>query len=281
MNGSLGNSDSLSVIEVYPGAQAVSRAVALLKAFSDVQPEWALGDLAQHVGLNKATVHRLLAALEVEGFVARSVVSGGYRLGPELIALGGCAMRSNDLRTVSRPALEELAAATGETATLEVLAGEQVVILDEISSRYLLGLSQDVGARLPFYATATGKLLAAHLGAPDQERLLSGELTPLTPQTITRPALLAEQLRQVRLDGYAVTNGELEAGFVAVAAPVIDAAGGTIAAVSVGGPEVRLGGATLDEAIAQVRLTGQAISRQLGYRGDPNGLAGAAKKGVR
>jgi DNA-binding IclR family transcriptional regulator len=275
MNALSAQPEALAVIEAYPGAQTVSRAVALLKAFNDAQPEWTLGDLAQHVGLHKTTVHRLLAALEVEGFVARSGASGGYRLGPEIIALGGCAMRSNDLRTVSRSALEELAAATGETATLEVLAGEQVVILDEVSSRYLLGLSQDVGARLPFHATATGKLLAAHLDAPRQTQLLSKELNRLTLHTVTQPDRLAEQLRQIQLDGTAVTNGELEAGFVAVAAPIVDASGRISAAVSVGGPETRLSGEALEWAIAQVRLAGQAISRQLGYRGGLNGSRGS------
>jgi len=136
----------------YPGAQSVSRALMLLKCFSDAQPEWNLGDLAQYTGLNKATVHRLLAALESEGFIVRSARTGGYRLGPTLIVLGGCAMRSNDLRTVSRRMLEALAQQTGESTTLEVLAGSEVVILDEVSSRHLLGMSQDVGARLPAHA---------------------------------------------------------------------------------------------------------------------------------
>ena len=82
-------------IESYPGTQAVARAIALLKSFSDTQPEWGLSELAQTTGLNKTTAFRLLAALEAEGLIMRNPLSGGYRLGVELVAMGGCATRSN------------------------------------------------------------------------------------------------------------------------------------------------------------------------------------------
>ena len=95
----------LHATEVYPGTQAVARALALLKAFSDAQPEWALSDLAQAAGLNKTTTFRLLSALEAERLLMRNPLSGGYRLGVELIAIGGTAMRSNPLRAMSRPVL--------------------------------------------------------------------------------------------------------------------------------------------------------------------------------
>ena len=108
--------------ETYPGTQAVARAIALLKTFSDAQPEWGLRELAHATGLNKTTAFRLLAALEAEGLVARNTVSGGYRLGVELVALGGCAVRSNPLRAVSRPLLETLAQECDEAATLEAVS---------------------------------------------------------------------------------------------------------------------------------------------------------------
>ncbi len=250
----------------YPGAQSVSRALALLQCFSDATPEWSLGDLALHVGLNKATVHRLLAALESEGFIVRSMRTGGYRLGPTLIVLGGCAMRSNDLRTVSRRALETLAAETGESTTLEVLSGSEVVILDEVSSRHLLGMSQDVGARLPAHATATGKLLLAHLDDDLLTAALDRPLARLAPCTVTSKSALRGQLGPIRTAGLAVTADELETGFVAVAAPVVDHAGVVVAAVSVGGPGNRLTGATLAYAVERTQAAAARISHELGAR---------------
>jgi DNA-binding IclR family transcriptional regulator len=83
--------------EPYSGTQAVQRAVLLLKLFSDARPEWGLTELAKAAGLNKTTVYRLLTALASEGLVARSKATDAYRLGPEAIALGARAIRSNDL----------------------------------------------------------------------------------------------------------------------------------------------------------------------------------------
>ncbi len=247
-----------------PARQSVSRAITVLKCFSDARPEWSLGDLAKYVDLNKATVHRLLAALESERFIVRSTRTGGYRLGPALIELGGCAMRSNDLRTVSRHVLEALAEATGESTTLEVLSGREVVILDEVSSRHLLGMSQDVGSRLPAHATATGKLLLAQLDADELSLALQGALARLAPRTITSKAELRAQLGPIRLAGIAITEDELETGFVAVAAPIVDNAGVVVAAVSVGGPGNRLCGTTLAVAVQRTREAAASISRELG-----------------
>ena len=82
--------------EPYSGTQAVQRAVSLLKLFNDAKPEWGLTEMARAAGLNKTTVYRLLTALASEGLVARNPAGEGYRLGPEAIAIGARALRSND-----------------------------------------------------------------------------------------------------------------------------------------------------------------------------------------
>src|SRR5436190_1862302 len=133
-----------------PGTRA--RAPRLLKAFSDARPEWRLSELARAAHLHKATAHRLLAALEREGMLARDAAGDLYRLGPEAIALGARAARANHLRAVSRAELEALAAATGETATLEVLVDGDMLILDEVLGRGLIGATASLGTRWPAHA---------------------------------------------------------------------------------------------------------------------------------
>ncbi|RIK57009.1 MAG: IclR family transcriptional regulator [Chloroflexi bacterium] len=251
----------------YPGTQAVTRAIALLKSFNAGQPERSLAELAQATKLNKTTAYRLLAALEHERLITRTQ-SGGYRLGPELIALGGMALRSHDLRAAARPMLESLAEATGETTTLEVLGNRHVLVLDEVSSRYLVGISQDVGSRLPLHATSTGKLLLAYAAPEEIEAVLRGPLPRLAPCTITDPDRLRAELEQIRAQGYAVAQEELEVGFVAIAAPIRGHDQGVVAAISVGGPSLRLQGERIAGVGAQVQAAGRAISRQIGYRPD-------------
>jgi DNA-binding IclR family transcriptional regulator len=141
----------------------------------------------------------LLAALAREGMVVRDATGDSYRLGPEAIALGARAARANDLRTVSRADLEALAAQTGETVTLEVPVGTDMLILDEVLGRSLIGATASLGTRWPAYATSTGKAVLAAL--PDAERPRhAGRLARYTPRTIVSPlALHAELAAAARL----------------------------------------------------------------------------------
>ena len=252
--------------EAYPGAQSVGRAIAILKAFNDRHPEWSLSELSEHVGLNKTTTHRLLAALESEGCITRNTISGGYRLGLELVTLGGVALRATELHTVARPEMERLAQDAGAAVSLEVWNRGQTLVLDEVASRGPAGAPRDMGMRLPLHATSTGKVLLAYRTQAEIDDQLRQPLAPLTEKTCTSPAQLAQALRQIRTQGYAVTKEELEVGFVAMAAPIYDHTNTVIAAVSIGGPRIRLTEERLPELIALLQVTARAISRQLGYR---------------
>ncbi|MBI4772539.1 MAG: IclR family transcriptional regulator [Chloroflexi bacterium] len=263
--------------EPYPGTQAVQRAIALLKTFSDEQPELGLSELARAVNLNKSTAYRLLTALESEGMLARNPATDGYRLGPEIIALGGRALRGTDLRSAARPELERLAAQTLETATLEIPAGNwqaaagagglpEVLILDEVAGGHTIGASQEIGTRWPAHATSTGKALLAALPEAEREAALGSPFPRPTERTLTGAAL-ATELDRVRAQGYAVAVEELEPGYTAVGAALRDYTGRAAAAISVGGPSVRFGPERVAEIAALVKAAAEAISRRLGYAG--------------
>ena len=256
----------MSINEPYPGTQAVMRALALLKSFTDEKPELNLVELAQAVDLNKTTTFRLLTALESEGLITRTSESDAYRLGPESIALGGRAIRANGLPKVSRPELETLAQQTKETVTIEILSGEQSLTLDEISGSYVVGVARYIGTRWPLHATSTGKVLLAHLPPARLDSVLTAPLTAYTPHTITEMTALRQELAQVREQGYAIGNEELEIGFVAVGAPVRDHNSGVVAAIGVGGSSARLSQTVVFEMIDLVMAAAQRISEQLGYR---------------
>ena len=127
------------------------------------RPEWSLSDLARELEFNKTTTYRLLTALESEGMVSRDHESGVFRLGPEIIAMGGRALRANDLRSVAHTELDALAQMVGEAATLEILMDGQTLILEEVVSNHVVASWQSVGTRYPAHATSTGKVLLAFL----------------------------------------------------------------------------------------------------------------------
>lgn len=225
--------------QAYPGTQAVRRAVRLLKALGSQAGEPALGELVRAVGLNKTTAYRLLTALEAEGLVERGG-SEGYRLGPELLALGARALGGHDLREAARGELTALARKTRETAYLEVRVGGETLILDEVMGSHRVGTTPSVGTRWPAHATSTGKVLLAALDDEGLDALLKPPLAALTPRTITDPLELRRELQRVRERGYATGIEELEPGFMAVAVPVYARDGRVVAAAGIGGPRVRL-----------------------------------------
>ncbi len=254
--------------EPYPGTQAVRRALSLLKAFAGADPELGLSDLAKKVGLNRTTVYRLLTALESEGFVVRHGESDGYRLGPMAIVLGKWALRANDLRSVSHDELVALAQQTRETATLEVLRGQQILILDEVLGTHLVGATPSVDTLWPVHATSTGKAILAQLPAAARRAALSLPLERFTEQTIPSPEMLEEELARIRAQGYATAFEELEQGYAAVSAPIFDLNGQVVAAISVGGPSVRLTRARLAALAPTVQAAARRISQRLGYENE-------------
>jgi IclR family acetate operon transcriptional repressor len=252
--------------DAYPGTQAVLRAMRVLKAVADHGREARLSDLAREVGLNKTTVFRLLSALESTEMVERTASGHAYRLGPELVRLSSRALDKSGLQSAARPTLRALAAETRETITLEVLVGDEVLILDETTGGHVIGAMPSLGTRWPAHATSTGKVLLAGLSNAELETRLSRRLASCTPRTITDSAALRREIDRVRANGYATAAEELEVGFVAVAAPIHSADGEVIAAISVGGPKSRLSAATIGEIAEKLPAIADAVSESLGFR---------------
>ncbi|MFW5942647.1 MAG: IclR family transcriptional regulator [Chloroflexota bacterium] len=250
----------------YPGTQAVVRAISVLKAFTDEHPEWTLTPLAREIGLNKATTYRLLTALESEALIVRDSHSEKYRLGPGMVALGGRALRANNLRAVSRGELETLAEETNETASLEILQDHEVLILHEVTGRHVMSGGRAIGTRWAAHATSTGKVLLAALPSQRLVEILPSPLPTFTPHTIADLQALQADLAQVRERGYAVADQELEVGLLAIGAPLRNHDGEVVAAISVAGPTLRLTPEQIPDVAALVREAAARISRQLGYQ---------------
>ncbi|MDJ0753194.1 MAG: IclR family transcriptional regulator [Ardenticatenaceae bacterium] len=253
-----------------PGTQAILRGIQVLKAFDDHQPEWTLSELVEKTKLNKTTVFRLLSALESEGLVRKSA-DGGYRLGSEIIALGGRAMRANQLRTVAHDPLRELARQTGETTTLEIIRPANdgrptTLVIDETLGRYRVGINQYIGSRLPVHATSTGKAMLAFHPEPFIKEVIRWKLKALTGRTLDTAAELRAELAEIRQRGYAIAAGELETGVMAAAAPIFDHMNEVQAAISIVGPTIRVDETQLHDWGAQVKQTTREISFLLGWR---------------
>jgi IclR family transcriptional regulator, acetate operon repressor len=253
------------------GTQAVVRALRILRAFTDVRPAWSLADLSRELDLSKPTAFRLLLALEHQGLLVREDLTGPYRLGPAAIELGARAQRANSVATAARAELEQLTRSTGETSSVEVLIGEETLILDEVQGGHLLGTSPSVGTRWPAHATSTGKvLLAAALERdPDLIRRMArsqgGRLRAVASGTIRSASRLAADLVEVSRRGYSIAIGELEEGYVALGAPVRRHDGGVVAAISLGGPGTRFTETRIPVLAKALRESAVRISQRMGW----------------
>jgi DNA-binding IclR family transcriptional regulator len=238
----------------------------LLRAVAEGGAEVRLGALAQGVGLNKTTAFRLLSALESAEMIQRG--GEGYRLGPELLRLASQTLGRAGLLAAAAPTLGALAAQTRETVTLEVLVGDEVLILDEVVGGRVIAAMPSVGTRWPAQATSTGKVLLAALSPAELDARLPARLSSHTARTITDRAALRRELARVRARGYATAVEELEPGFVAVGAAVHAADGAVVAAISVGGPRSRFPARVLAAIGARLPAAAADISERLGWKPD-------------
>jgi IclR family pca regulon transcriptional regulator len=241
----------------------LAKGLEVLRTFSRAKPHMTLSEIAARAGLPAATARRCLNTLEELGYVARN--GRQFLLRPQVLEIGAVYLDSMGIQTLTQTRLEELALATGGTASLSVLSGTGAVVVARNSARtQALAVEPYVGQRHPAHATSLGKVLLAGLGP---ERLANwfekAELTRYTDRTITDHATLMQQIEAARRDGYATAEEELAPGVVGLAVPVRDAAGRVVAALAVG---VHISEARAQELVtrhlAALRDASQAVSAE-------------------
>lgn len=245
--------------------RSVDRAVAILDLLA--QDGWRAGaEVARELGVHRSTALRLLGTLERHALVERDPRTAKYRLGRRLPQLASVVTGEFDLRYVARPVCEALAAATGETVTLDVLDGDEIVPIEQSTASTAFVSVNWLGRRTPVHCTASGKVILAF--APDslRQRLLARLLESRTPRTIVDRVELASQLDAAREQGFARTFEELELGLDAIAAPVWSAGGSVVAALDVSGPAHRLREGGRPELVRLTKDGAADLSRRLGYR---------------
>lgn len=221
-------------------SSTVAKALSLLDHFSEEVPELGLSDLARKAGLDKATVHRMLAAMAGAGLVEQRGASRLYRLGPEVIRLARVREKSFPTAAAFQPALEALMAETGETAHASLISGRALATIDVVESTRSSRVSLVAGEILPFHSTASGNVALA-FAAPDvRDRVLASALPAITPHTITDPAVLRDRLEAVRRAGFAESNQGNEEDVYGIAAPVFHADGLALGAIAVATPAHRM-----------------------------------------
>jgi DNA-binding IclR family transcriptional regulator len=245
---------------------AVQRALAVLELLARNGSGLTLSELGRALGQAKSSLHAVLATLEDAGFVVRDTVSKRYTLGPQVLALSAAYARQSDLLRSFYETASPLARELGETVQMAVLQGRHVLYVAKQEGTQWVRLASEVGTLLPAHATALGKCLLAGLTAAELDRLFAGvELERLTERTITTLEALEAELERVRASGYAIDRGETLADVNCFGAPIRDAAGSVVAAISISVPVSRVTPERTGELIDAARRAAHTLSRRLGW----------------
>ncbi|MEW5868168.1 MAG: IclR family transcriptional regulator [Chloroflexota bacterium] len=220
--------------------RAVERALDVLLCFTSNTPELSMTQISELVGINKSTVHRLLATLERKRFVERDETTGVYRPGIRLLQMAYLTMDHNNLRRLAAPFLHSLCNQYRENVNLSVLEDVSVIYVDVVESPQRVKLAATVGQQLPAFCTASGKAMLAFLPEDHIQRILEHGLPRYTRNTILTKEAFLENLRIAQAQGFALSEQEFEEGINAIAAPVLNSDNRPVASISIAGPAYRL-----------------------------------------
>jgi DNA-binding IclR family transcriptional regulator len=256
--------------------RTLSRGLDVLEALAAAD-EHGLGPsaISQQVGLDKATVTRLLGTLVGAGYVAQDDRTRRYRLTGKILWLAHCVTTRLDLRSVARPHLKALRDELGETVHLGVIEDLRVVYVDKLEGDNSIQLVSAVGQTMPLHSTSLGKAMLAALPQEEREgKYARMDLLPRTDRTICDLATLREEIRRTQRCGYATDDRENEPFGACVGAAIIGADGRPVGAISVAGPSFRIRD-RFQHLGERVRATAEAIGRELGADADEQADVGA------
>ena len=222
------------------GTAVLQKAFDLLDHIGGAPGHLDSAELARRTGIPRATLYRILAALQARGLVRTDPAKQTYSLGFHLIELAQNAWSSSDLVSVAAGELRRLRDMTGETSYLAVMHEGTMRSLGRFDGAHSRRSSAALGVTKPLHCTSQGKAMLSHLSISQVKALLSLPLQRFTDKTITELPQLLAQLDIVRARGFAIDDEEIIEGTRCAGAAILSAAGQPIGAISVAGPTFRI-----------------------------------------
>lgn len=244
---------------------SIEKALDVFEVLS-VHDSLSLIELAELVNQPKSSLYRIILTLEKRGFIARSEEDGKYCLGYKQLIITKNLLERSSLRNAAITEMNNLVEKYGDTVNLCVLMEQEILYVEIIEGTYALRMSDKVGSKSPFHATATGKVIAAFLREDQVRDMITAKGLPrLTPNTITEESSFFKELAQISEQGFAVDMEEITQGARCISAPIFEMFGYVAGAISISGAVHRFPNEQLPEIAASVVEAGRVISQKLGY----------------
>jgi IclR family pca regulon transcriptional regulator len=210
---------------------SLAKGLEVLQVFNRERPELTLSEVAKAVGISPAAARRCLLTLKELGFVASH--ERRFLLTPRVLRLSEAFLSSVSMQEVMQQFLQELADATGDSASVAVLDGADVLYIASVPVKRSYQLTPTIGTRYPAYATSLGRAILSRSPAHLVDEVLgASNITGLTAKTETDPARLREKIAEAARNGIAGIEEELAYGVVSVAMPLLNSEGRAVAAVN-------------------------------------------------
>ena len=210
-----------------------AKGLRVIAAFGAETPRLSIAEVAVATGLDRATARRCLLTLHHEGYAE---YDGKYfTLTPRVLRLGMAALASLPLAQIVQPWLDQLTERIGQSCSVSILDGTEIVYVARAAQRRVMSIGLMPGSRLPAHCTSMGRVLLAALPEARARSLIeASDLTPRTPYSLTEPEAILARIAEVRRQGHAVIEQEVELGLRSLAVPLLNAAGRVVAALNTG-----------------------------------------------
>lgn len=237
--------------------QSLVRGLSVIRAFDADHATMTLSEIAAQTDLTRATARRFLLTLVEIGYVRTD--GRTFELTPRVLELGFSYLSALSLPELAQPHLDAFSRETGESSSMSVLDGSEIVYVARAAVRRIMSVSISVGTRFTAYTTSMGRVLLAATDAA-----LPEVLEHPTPRSLATVADLRAELARVREQGFSLVDQELEIGLRSLAVAITDAAGSTVAAINV---SVAAGAHSLDELtdelLPRLRTTAARVEAEL------------------
>ena len=249
--------------------QSLDRGLQLLEYIAEQDRAVRLRELAELLGVEKMSAHRLVNTLVDRGYVKQDAETLGYVIGEKMLAVACRPASQHRLLTLGRSYVRELARQTHETAHLAVRSQDSAVLIDNEYGDQPVGVTSQCGNRVPLYCSGVGKALIADMDHAELNVALGGgRLRRYTANTITRMADLEEGCRQVQREGVAYDRAEHSLETSCIAAPVRDFRCWVLAAIGISGPTSRFTEEVIQQLTPIVKQYALALSLELGSQAE-------------
>jgi DNA-binding IclR family transcriptional regulator len=259
------DSSSPSLAEYY--SKAIGRALEVPDCFRDDETSLTLMDLSKLRGFPESSLFRILLTLEAHRYLVRSP-DGAYRLAPKLL-FGKLHERAQEMREIVHPFLKQLVGRFNETAGMGFLFQDRIEVIDTLEAIQEIRRANTLGRVLPPHCSSIGKAIVAFQERAAIERILRiNGLAARTDKTITDQGKLLAELESIRKNGHAVDREESVLGGICIGAPLFNARGRAVAAISLSVPAFRMNPEREAKMVAGVIETARDASAAIAAHGE-------------